>query len=75
MTNRPYVSKLAGHAESELRPLATTIGELWAAEDRGLGALRAKDVRQRFYAISVERKIKNPAVVAICEAARKNILA
>jgi len=36
---------------------------------------RAKDIRQRFYAISVERKIKNPAVVAICEAARKNILA
>jgi LysR family transcriptional activator of nhaA len=35
---------------------------------------RAKDIRQRFYAISVERKIKNPAVVAICEAARKNIL-
>jgi LysR family transcriptional activator of nhaA len=36
---------------------------------------RARDIRQRFYAISVERKLKNPAVVAICEAARKNILA
>jgi LysR family transcriptional activator of nhaA len=34
---------------------------------------RAKDIRQRFYAISVERKIKNPAVVAICEVARKKI--
>jgi LysR family transcriptional activator of nhaA len=30
-------------------------------------------VRSRFYAISVERKIKNPAVVAISEAARRKI--
>ncbi|HWO18872.1 MAG TPA: transcriptional activator NhaR [Kofleriaceae bacterium] len=36
---------------------------------------RAKDIRQRFYAISVERKIKNPAVVAICQIARKHIFA
>ncbi len=36
---------------------------------------RAKDIRQRFFAISVERKLKNPAVVAICEAARKKIFA
>jgi LysR family transcriptional activator of nhaA len=34
---------------------------------------RAKDIRQRFFAISVERKIKNPAVAAICEVARKKI--
>lgn len=34
---------------------------------------RAKEVRQRFYAISVERKIKHPAVAAICEVARKRI--
>jgi LysR family transcriptional regulator, transcriptional activator of nhaA len=34
---------------------------------------RAKDVRQRFYAISVERKIKHPAVLAICNVARKHI--
>ncbi|MGH7866298.1 MAG: transcriptional activator NhaR [Candidatus Dormibacteraceae bacterium] len=30
-------------------------------------------VRARFYAISVERKIKNPAVVAICDEARQVI--
>jgi LysR family transcriptional activator of nhaA len=35
----------------------------------------AKDIRQRFYAISIERKIKNPAVVAICQVARKHIFA
>jgi LysR family transcriptional regulator, transcriptional activator of nhaA len=32
-------------------------------------------LRQRFYAISVERKIKHPAVVAICDASRKKIFA
>ena len=36
---------------------------------------RAEEVRQRFFAISVERKIKHPAVVAISEAARKHIFA
>lgn len=34
---------------------------------------RTEDVRARFYAISVERKIKNPAVVAICDAAREKM--
>ena len=36
---------------------------------------RADAVRQQFYAISVERKIKHPAVAAICEFARKDIFA
>jgi LysR family transcriptional regulator, transcriptional activator of nhaA len=36
---------------------------------------RAPDVRQQFYAISGERKIKHPAVVAISEAARQEIFA
>ena len=34
---------------------------------------RSEAVRQRFYAISVERKIKHPGVVAICEGARHDI--
>ena len=34
---------------------------------------RAEAVRQQFYAISVERRIKHPAVVAICESARQDI--
>jgi LysR family transcriptional activator of nhaA len=34
---------------------------------------RSQDIRQRYYAISVERKIKHPAVAAICEVARKEI--
>jgi LysR family transcriptional activator of nhaA len=36
---------------------------------------RAPQLRQRFYAISVERKLKHPAVVAICDASRKRIFA
>jgi LysR family transcriptional regulator, transcriptional activator of nhaA len=34
---------------------------------------RLKDLRQRFYAISIERKIRHPAVAAICEVARTRI--
>ena len=30
-------------------------------------------IKEHFYAISVERKIKHPAVVTICEAARENL--
>jgi LysR family transcriptional activator of nhaA len=36
---------------------------------------RSAAVRQQFYAISVERRIKHPAVVAICAAARQDIFA
>jgi len=36
---------------------------------------RVEDLRQRFFAISLERKVKHPAVVAICEGARKHIFA
>jgi LysR family transcriptional activator of nhaA len=34
---------------------------------------RAETVLNRFYAISVERKLKHPAVVAICETARHEL--
>lgn len=34
---------------------------------------RLPEVRERFYAISVERRLKNPAVLAICEVARKRV--
>lgn len=40
----------------------------------GFGVVgRTSVIRSRFYAISVERRIKNPAVAAISEAARQNI--
>ena len=34
---------------------------------------RTDVVRSRFYAISVERRLKHPAVVAICETARREL--
>ena len=34
---------------------------------------RSADLRQRFFAISIERKIRHPAIVAICEAARNQL--
>ena len=36
---------------------------------------RAPDLKERFYAVSVERRLKNPAVVAITEAARQELFA
>lgn len=32
---------------------------------------RAKEIREQFYAITMEEKLKHPAVIAICQAARK----
>ncbi|MBV8755654.1 MAG: transcriptional activator NhaR [Deltaproteobacteria bacterium] len=51
--------------------LAKELGKRYALQLVG----RAKDIRQRFFAISVERKIRHPAVAAICEVARKKIFA
>lgn len=36
---------------------------------------RTEDIRARFFAISIERRIKNPAVGAICETARREMFA
>ena len=51
---------------------APSIMEAKVQRDLGVKLLgRAADVRERFYAISIEAKLKHPAVVAVCEAARK----
>jgi LysR family transcriptional activator of nhaA len=34
---------------------------------------RLPEVRERFYAISIERRIRHPAVVAICQSAREEL--
>src|SRR6185503_19371435 len=76
-------------AELDVLPLASVLAEkglgVLAAPDVIAKELRqrytlqlvgrAKEIRQRFFAISVERKIKNPAVAAICEVARNKIFA
>jgi LysR family transcriptional activator of nhaA len=53
---------------------APTIMEATLQRDFGVKLVgRAPDVREQFYAISMEAKPKHPAVVAICEAARKSL--
>ena len=34
---------------------------------------RVEEVRERFYAISVERRLKHPAIIAITESARSEL--
>jgi LysR family transcriptional regulator, transcriptional activator of nhaA len=43
-----------------------------ACDARAVGTIQ--DIRERFYAISVERRLKHPAVVAICSQARGDAL-
>lgn len=55
---------------------APTVMETDVSRQHGVQVLgRAPDVQERFYAISVERKLKNPAVVAISDAARHETFA
>jgi LysR family transcriptional activator of nhaA len=44
-------------------------------QDRIVQIGATQEVKLRFYAISSERKIKNPAVMAICESAREKLVA
>jgi LysR family transcriptional activator of nhaA len=50
-------------------PIATEVCRQYGV--RSLGTIES--VRQRFYAITVERTLKHPAVVAICETARRRL--
>ena len=65
--------KALGQAGFGLFPAPSPIAEEVCRqyEVQSLGTLES--VRQRFYAITVERKLRHPAVVAICEAARRRL--
>jgi LysR family transcriptional activator of nhaA len=53
---------------------APTVMEATVQRDFGVKVVgRAAEIRERFYAISMEPKLKHPAVVAVCEAARKSL--
>ena len=53
---------------------APTVTEREVRKHHGVSALgRTEAVTERFYAISVERKLRHPAVVAISEAARQQL--
>jgi hypothetical protein len=71
-TAGPGSTIIATPTASTMPPTAAT-PTFRALRLAALGSVES--LRQRFYAISAERKIKNPAVVAICEGARKDIFA
>jgi LysR family transcriptional activator of nhaA len=50
-------------------PIADEVGRQYSLKPIG----RIHEVTERFYAISVERRLKHPAVLAISEAARANL--
>jgi LysR family transcriptional regulator, transcriptional activator of nhaA len=53
---------------------APSVIENEVVSDYGVQVIgRAAAVRQQFFAISIERKIRHPAVAAICEAAREEL--
>lgn len=64
------VLKVFGQAGEGLIVSPTAI-ESDVAAQYGLKVVgRTEEVKERYYAISVERRLKHPAVVAICDAAR-----
>ena len=65
--------KALGQAGLGLFPAPSPIaGEVCRQYDvRSIGTIES--VRQRFYAITVDRKLKHPAVIAICESARRKL--
>ena len=71
----PALSNVVAEAGMGVFAVPAVIAEDIRARHRLQLIGRADTVRQRFYAISAERKIKNPAVVAICEGARRDIFA
>lgn len=65
--------KVFGLRGAGLFPAAAVITKEIEAQYRVRSIGRVPDVRERLYAVTVERRIKHPAVVAICEAARKQV--
>jgi LysR family transcriptional activator of nhaA len=62
-----------GQSGAGLFPAASVV-EQEVRRQHGVKVIgRTTEVRERFYAITVEAKLKHPAVVAICEAARQAV--
>lgn len=65
--------KAFGHAGTGIFP-GPTILEAQIRKQYGVVVVGRTDaVTERFYAITLERRVKNPAIVAICEAAREKL--
>jgi LysR family transcriptional activator of nhaA len=67
------VLKAFGHAGAGIFPVPTVV-EDDVRRQYGVRVVgRADDVRERFYAISVEKRLKHPAVVAMTQRARTDV--
>ncbi|MEW6267792.1 MAG: transcriptional activator NhaR [Thermodesulfobacteriota bacterium] len=65
--------KAFGQAGAGVFPAPSVI-EAEVRRQYGVGVVgRVDAVRERFYAVSHERRLKHPAVVAVCEAAREKL--
>ncbi|MCG8449965.1 MAG: transcriptional activator NhaR [Pirellulales bacterium] len=67
------VMKVFGQHGEGLFPSPTVIEEEICRQYRVQAVGRIDDIRERFYAISVERRLKHPAVIKISEAARTTL--
>jgi LysR family transcriptional activator of nhaA len=65
--------KALGEAGRGLFPAPLPIAREVCREHRVRMIGTIQSVRQRFYAITVDRKLKHPAVIAICESARRKL--
>ena len=62
-----------GQAGTALFPVPSVFAGQLRKQDGVRQIGRTEDVRAYFYAISAERKLRHPAVVAICESAREEL--
>lgn len=59
-----------GHSGNAIFPVPTVFVRQLRKQDKVAQIGSTDDVKLRFFAISAERKIRHPAVIAICESAR-----
>jgi LysR family transcriptional activator of nhaA len=64
-----------GRVGSGIFPVPTVLEHQFRQQFKVIRLGKAGGVRSYFYAISIERKIKHPAVIAICDAARREVFA
>lgn len=64
-----------GQSGTAVFPVPSVFVRELRKQDRIVQIGATEEVKLRFYAISSERKIKHPAVMAICESARKKLVA
>lgn len=62
-----------GQAGRGVFPIASVFEKDLKQQDSLRRIGQTEEVRNRFYAISVERKLKHPAVLAICDTARRQL--